>query len=114
MLNIKRNTIQVKQTGISVPETMNGEISDNYISGSQVGVEVRSIQQDLLEFLRDGYPEDKIAPLLIHLIKIRSESFEQKEEAVQKSGLAEWLKHGTTITEFTTALISLAATVCGS
>lgn len=109
-LNIKRNTVRNAIVGISVPETMNGDVSDNIVENVDSAIEVRSREQDLIGLLKEGYPVDKLTALLLHFSSHQQETLEQKVDSAKKSGLIEWLQPGITIMEFVTALISFAST----
>lgn len=113
-LNIKGNNVRYAVVGISLPETMNGEVSDNILENVDTGIEVRSREQDLLRLLKEGYPGDKLSELLLHISTNPNESFDQRVDLAKKSGLIEWLQPATTVVEFVTALISFASSFRGS
>ncbi|MBJ6386385.1 hypothetical protein JJQ50_00125 [Enterobacter cloacae] len=113
-LNIMRNVVRHSRIGISVPETMNGNVTDNAVENADLGLEVRSSQQEILQLLKEGFPGEKLTELLLHISTNPQESFDERVDYAKKSGLVEWLQPGTTVVEFVTALISLASSFGGS
>lgn len=108
-LNIKTNNIGQSVIGISVPETMDGEVSGNTVIGADVAIEVRGSEQRLIDMLQEGFPGDKLNALILELQKVQANPMEQKVELVEKSGLTKWIKPGITIAQLVTALAELAS-----
>ena len=107
-LNIKGNYVKKSQIGISVPESMNGNVENNTIIGGSIGVEVRN-SPTIFQMLREGYPEE-LLPNLLKELKLLADDEKTTEEkyqtTLQDSGISKWLTPGTNIMEFLTAALN--------
>lgn len=106
-LNIFNNTVNNSEIGISVPESMHGNISGNITNNTKIALQVRD-NPLLVQMLKEGYPHDKLVELIKELKNHQVLPEDGGRGIVEKHGIIEWLAPGVTVMEFITAAIELA------
>lgn len=106
-LNIFNNTVNNSEIGISVPESMQGNISGNITNNTKIALQVRD-NPLLVQMLKEGYPHDKLLELIKELKNHQVLPEDGGRGIAEKHGIIEWLAPGVTVMEFITAAIELA------
>ncbi len=106
-LNIFNNTVNNSEIGISVPESMHGNISGNITNNTKIALQVRD-NPLLVKMLKEGYPHDKLLELIKELKNHQVLPEDGGRGIAEKHGIIEWLAPGVTVMEFITAAIELA------